>query len=217
MTTTTFSVLLALKETNKSMSKTLEHSEVGHHDHDEPVFYGVVAEYDSGDKLMEAAEKAREGGYTQMDAFSPFPIHGMSEAIGFKCHKVPLSIFGAACVGAVVGLSLQYYVSVIDYPLNVGGKPLFSWPSFIPVTYECTILLASLTAVFGMLAFNGFPKPYHPVFNTPNFDRATQDKFFLVLEDGEGFDAAKAESFLKGTGADNVTSVFADEAGAWSV
>ena len=178
--------------------------------------YGVVAEFNAPGDLIRAAEKATEAGFTQMDCFSPFPIHGLTDAMKFQDSKVPWTIFLAGCVGGCVGLSLQYYTAVIDYPMNVGGRPLFSWPSFIPVTYESTILCAGLAAVFGMLAFNGLPKPYHPVFSTPNFDRASQDKFFICLENHEGFDADKAESLLKSMNAKNVSRVNAEEAGAWA-
>ncbi len=187
-----------------------------HHHEDSDLLYGVCAEFNAPGDLIRAVEQAREAGFTQMDCFSPFPIHGLSDAMAFHDVKVPYAIFFAGCIGGIVGLSLQYYTAVIDYPMNVGGRPLFSWPSFIPVTYESTILCAGLAAVFGMLAFNGLPKPYHPVFSTPNFGRASQDKFFLCLENHPGFDANKAEEFLKSMNATQVSRVDAEEAGDWT-
>lgn len=203
------------------MAQTMDqHGHGAHHDghhHDEPILYGVVAEFGAPGDLIRAAERAKEAGFEKMDCFSPFPVHGLTEAMGFHDVKVPWAIFGAGVVGFFTGLGLQYYTAVIDYPMNVGGRPLFSWPSFIPVTYECTILFAALAAVFGMLAFNGFPKPYHPVFSTPGFDRASQDSFFICLENHDGFDADKAEDFLKGLEPKNVNRVMAEEEGNWSV
>ncbi|MBL8059205.1 MAG: DUF3341 domain-containing protein [Chthonomonas sp.] len=180
------------------------------------LLYGVCAEFNAPGDLIRAAEKAREAGFTEMDCFSPFPIHGLTDAMKFHDVKVPWTIFGAGFLGGLTGLALQYITSVYTYRHNVGGRPAFSWPSFIPVTYECTILCAGLAAVFGMAAFNGLPKPYHPVFSAPNFDRASQDKFFLCLENHDGFDAAKAEALLKSTNAVNVARVDAEEAGNWS-
>jgi hypothetical protein len=189
------------------------------HHEDESVLFGVVAEFDDPDDLMAAANAAREAGYVHMDAFSPFPIHGMPEAIGFHDVKVPWAIFGAGAAGLITGIVLQVWTSTVAYPMNVGGRPKISWPSFIPVAYECTILFAGLTAVLSVILFNGLPKPYHPVFNAPNFDRASQDKFFLSLEarDDHDFDTAKAEAFLNAQSAKNVTVVMADEAGEWAI
>ncbi len=192
------------------------HAEHGHHE-TEAILFGVCAEFAAPGDLIRAAEKAREAGFTRMDGFSPFPVHGLTDAMGFNDVKVPYSIFFAGIIGAVVGLGLQWYTAVIDYPMNVGGRPLFSWPSFIPVTYECTILFSALTAVFGMLAFNGFPKPYHPIFSAPNFGRASQDGFFLCLENGPDFDAQKAEELLTSLNAKNVSRVMADEEGNWTI
>lgn len=177
--------------------------------------FAVVAEFATPEELLAAAERARDAGY-KMDCYSPYPIHGLSEAMGFDCKKVPWSIFFGGIAGACAGLGLQAYVNMGAYPLNVGNRPLFSWPSFIPVTYECTILFASLTAVFGMIAFNSLPLPYHPIFNTPNFERCSQDRFFLGIELAEGdTEAADAEKFLKGLKPINVSVVFPDEEGSW--
>ncbi|MER3473338.1 MAG: DUF3341 domain-containing protein [Armatimonadota bacterium] len=170
--------------------------------------YGIIAEFESAEELLHAAKRAREAGYTQMDAYSPFPVHGLSEAIGFEDHKVPWTVFLAGVVGAIAGFSLQYYISVVDYPLNVGGRPFLSWPSFIPVTFETTVLFAAFGAFIGMLAFNGLPQPYHPVFNAPRFERASQDRFFLCIEAKDPlFDRTKTRQFLENLGARLVSEV----------
>jgi len=170
--------------------------------------YAVVAEFDTPEKLMAAAEAARKAGFKKMDAYSPFPIHGLSEAIGFKDVKVPFSVFAGGLCGSLFGYTLQYYVHVFDYPMNVGGKPLNSLPSMIPVTYEATILFSGLTAFFSMLAFNKLPKPYHSIFNTPNFERATQDRFFLAIESSDPYyDAEKVKAFLKEQSPLNISEV----------
>lgn len=180
------------------------------------LLYGVVVEFEKSKDLIEAAKLARARGYKNMDCYTPHPIHGLSEAMGFHEMKVPLMIFGGAVLGACVGLGLQVYTSVIDYPWNVGGRPNFSWPSFVPVTYECTILLAGLTAVFGTLALCGFPQPYHPIFGAENFERASQDRFFLCLENKGDFDVDQAYAFCKSLGGVNVSYCYADEEGNWS-
>ncbi len=169
------------------------------HDWSDPTgTYAVVAEFDTPEKCMHAAEAAREAGYSKLDAYSPFPIHGMSEAIGFHCNKVPFFIFAGGLLGCMTGLTLQWYTATIDYPLNVGGKPFNSLPSFMPVTFECTILFSAFTAVFGMLALNKLPKPYHSIFNTPNFGRASQDRFFLAVEhDDPNFNPSEIMEFLQ--------------------
>ncbi len=196
-------------------STTAGHGTHNSHHAEVDLLHGVVARFADADSLLAAANKAREAGYKHMDAYSPFPVHGLSDAIGFKDSKVPWAIFFAGCGGFMAGLGLQYYTAVIDYPMNVGGRPNFSWQSFVPVTYELTILVAGLTAVFGMLAFNGLPKPYHPIFNTKDFDRASQDGFFLCLENHADFDEKEAEKFLKGLKAMDVAPVYADEEGGY--
>ncbi|HEY7153546.1 MAG TPA: DUF3341 domain-containing protein, partial [Gemmataceae bacterium] len=129
-----------------------------------PGLYGLVAEFESPTALVQAARSAREAGYVKIDAFSPFPIEGLSEALGFRRTKMPLLILIGGIVGALSGFALQYYCAVISYKQNIGGRPPNSWPSWIPVTFELTILIASLTAVFGLLALCGLPMPYHPLF-----------------------------------------------------
>jgi hypothetical protein len=159
--------------------------------------YGIVAEFDTPEKLMEAAEQARHAGYRKMDAYTPFPVHGLSEAIGFHDVRMPWMIFAGGLLGAFIGYTLQWYTLSVDYPLNVGGKPLNSIPSFVPITFECTILFSALTAVFGMLALNRLPKPYHSIFNAPGFERASQDRFFLCIEAiDKQYNAAAIRDFL---------------------
>jgi Alternative complex III, ActD subunit len=144
--------------------------------------YGLMAEFDDANSLVEAARNAYEEGYRKMDAYSPFPIEALSEAIGFHKNRLPLLVLLGGIFGCVGGYALCYWVSVIDYPIVVGGKPYHSWPSFIPVTFETTVLVAALTAVLGMLALNGLPEPYHPVFNVQRFALASRDRFFLCIE-----------------------------------
>jgi hypothetical protein len=160
--------------------------------------YGLLAEFDTATEMVDAANKIREAGYTKTDAFSPFPLHEIDEALGIKRSILPYMVFCGGIIGLLSGLALQYYVHVIDYPLNVGGRPYFSLPSFIPPMFELTILLAAFTAVFGMLFLNGLPQPYHPVFNVPRFALATREKFFLIIE-GEDpkFDYEETRGFME--------------------
>jgi len=143
--------------------------------------YGTMAEFDSVNALVDAANRTREAGYKKIDAYSPFPVEGLAEAIGFHHDEVPLVVLIGALLGGLGGYLLQYWISVVSYPVNVGGKPYHSWPAFIVVTFEMTILFGGIFAVFGMLALNGLPMPYHPVFNVPRFAFATKDRFFLIV------------------------------------
>ncbi|RYG46249.1 DUF3341 domain-containing protein [bacterium] len=170
--------------------------------------YATVAEFETPEDLIEAADAARLAGFKKMDAYTPFPIHGLSDAIGFKSNAVPFLVFWGGLTGALVGYGLQYYVHVLDYPMNVGGKPLNSIPSMIPITYECTILFAGLTAFFSMIALNRLPKLYHSIFNTPNFDRASNDRFFLAIEAADpNYESGKVHDFLAQRGALSVVEV----------
>jgi len=170
--------------------------------------YGLMAEFDNPDELLGAAHRARAAGYRRMDAFTPMPIEGLAEAVGFEKTRLPLAVFIGGLCGCIGGFLLQYYPSVIDYPLNVAGKPFNSWPAFVPVTFELTILAAALTTVFGMLAMNGLPTPYHPVFNVPQFELASRNRFFLCIKARDPqFDGEKTKQFLEGLKAHAVYEV----------
>ena len=163
-----------------------------------PPIYGLLAEFDTPQDLVDACKQARQAGYRRMDAFTPYPIEAVAEAIGFHRNLLPLIVLIGGIVGCVGGFALQYWVSVIEYPITVAGKPNFTWPMFIPITFETTILAAALSAVFGMLALNGLPMPYHPVFNVPQFALASRDRFFLCLEATDPlFDRATTRQFLE--------------------
>lgn len=167
-----------------------------------------MAEFDSTTELVAAAEKVRDAGYTKTDAFSPFPIHEMDEALGIKRSILPYIVFAGGIAGLLAGLGLQYFTHVIDYPIIVGGRPHFSLPAFVPPAYEMTILLASFAAVLGMLLLNGLPKPYHPVFNVPRFNLASREKFFLVIErEDPRFDYEETRKFMEGLDPEEVFDV----------
>jgi hypothetical protein len=174
-----------------------------------PALYGVMVEFDNPTDLVNAARETYEAGYRRINGYSPFPIEELSEAIGFTHTSLPLLVLIGGIVGGLSGFFMQYWMEVIDYPLNVGGKPLNSWPAFVPITFECTVLFAALTAVFGMLALNKLPQPYHPVFNAPNFVLATRDSFFLVVEANDPkFNHGEVFNFLGSRGgAKNVADV----------
>ena len=163
-----------------------------------PIIYGVMAEFDNPEMLRDGAERAHAAGYRRMDAYSPFPVEGLAEVIGFKRTQLPLIVLIGGILGGIGGFYLQYWSSVIDYPLIVGGKPYNSWPAFIPVTFETTILGAALAAVLGMLGLNGLPMPYHPVFNVERFALASRDRFFLCIEAADPkFDLDNTVEFLR--------------------
>jgi len=143
--------------------------------------YGIMAEFDSASELVAAARKTHEAGYRKIDAYSPFPVEELAEAIGFHANRVPLVTLIGAITGGLTGYLMQYWMNAVNYPVMVGGKPPHSWPAFIPITFEMTILFGGISAVLGMLALNGLPMPYHPVFNVPRFAMATKDRFFLIV------------------------------------
>jgi ActD protein len=170
--------------------------------------YGLLAEFDSPEALLAATRRAFGEGFRRMDAYSPFPVEGLSEALGFHRTRVPLIVLIGGLIGCVGGFCLQYWAAVLDYPINVGGRPLNSWPSFIPITFELTILIAALFAFFGVLALNGLPMPYHPVFNVERFELASRNRFFLCIEAADSkFDPGGTRIFLEGTGARGVYEV----------
>jgi hypothetical protein len=162
--------------------------------------YGLMAEFDTADALVQAGRRAYAEGYRRLDAYSPFPIEALDEAIGIPHTILPWVVFFGGLFGGMAGYGLEYWTQVIEYPLIVGGKPFHSWPNFIPVWFETTVLGASLSAVIGMLALNGLPQPYHPVFNVPSFlERAQRDKFFLVIEARDPkFRLEDSRNFLSG-------------------
>ena len=170
--------------------------------------YGIMAEFDSPSDLVAAARRTYEAGYQKIDAYSPFPIEELAEAIGFHSNAVPLVVLIGGLIGCLSGYALQYWISVITYPINVGGRPLHSWPAFIVVTFEMTILFAGLAAVLGMLALNGLPMPYHPVFNVPRFAFATKDRFFLMIfSTNPKFNPVDTRRFLEGLSPRSISEV----------
>jgi ActD protein len=173
-----------------------------------PAIYGLMAEFEDPNELVAAAHRAYHEGYRVMDAYSPLPIEELHEAIGFHHTRLPLIVLIGGIVGCISGFLLQWWVHTTAYPVNVGGKPFNSWPAFIPITFECTILGAALAAVFGMLALNGLPQPYHPVFNVPRFALASRNRFFLCIEARDAkFDLGRTREFLETLGPREVTTV----------
>ena len=160
--------------------------------------YGLMAEFETPQALVDAAKRTHEAGYQKIDAYSPFPIEGLAEEIGFHRNAVPLVVLCGGITGGLTGYLMQWWMSVVSYPLNVGGKPVHSWPAFIVITFEMTVLFAGLSAVLGMLALNGLPMPYHPVFNVPRFSSASKDRFFLIVfSSDKKYDPAGTRSFLE--------------------
>ncbi len=173
--------------------------------------YGVMGEFATPEELIHAVEKVREAGYRRLDAYAPFPVEGLSEALGLKRNLVPFITLLGGLTGGLGGFYLQYWASAITYPLDIGGRPLNSWPAFIPVTFELTVLGAALSAVFGMLALNGLPQPNHPVFNVPRFTHASSDRFFVCIESRDPkFHLADTSRFLHSLHAHHVSEVSDD-------
>jgi hypothetical protein len=170
--------------------------------------YGLMAEFDSPSDLVAAAHRTHEAGYRKIDAYTPFPIEELAEAIGFHSNRVPLVVLIGGIIGGLSGYFLQYWVAVITYPTNIGGRPFHSWPAFIVVTFEMTILFAGVAAVFGMLALNGLPMPYHPVFHVPRFAFASKDRFFLIIFASDPkYSAQSARQFLEALGPRSISEV----------
>ncbi|MEE2658152.1 MAG: DUF3341 domain-containing protein [Candidatus Latescibacterota bacterium] len=175
--------------------------------HSEPA-YGLMAEFEEPEDLLSAARRTFSEGYRKIDAFSPLPIHGLAAAIGFPQTNIGVLTFIYGVIGGLTGYFLQYWVHVIDYPINIGGRPHHTGPMFIPVTFEMTILFAAVGTVISLLALNRLPQPYHPVFNAPGFERASQDRFFLCIEaDDPQYDASGTRSFLQSLDPVNVAEV----------
>ena len=170
--------------------------------------YALIAEFDNPEALVVAAHRAFAEGFRKMDAYSPFPVEGLAEALGFHRTRVPLIVLSGGILGCLGGFFLQYWLAVIDYPINVGGRPLNSWPSFIPVIFELTIFIVALSAFFGVLVLNGLPMPYHSVFNVERFELASRNRFFLLIEAADPrFDSAGTRRFLENIGSHGVYEV----------
>ena len=173
-----------------------------------PPIYGVMAEFNNPTSLVNAAREARARGYRKLDAYSPFPIEELSEALHLPKSKLPLIVLIGGILGGLTGYLMQYYVTVIYFPINVAGRPLHSWPMYIVITFELTILFAAISAVFGLLALCGLPMPYHPVFNVERFALASRSRFFLCIEARDPlFDRKATEEFLDSLDARRVTEV----------
>jgi ActD protein len=170
--------------------------------------YGLMAEFRTPEALLHAAERASQQGFKRMDAYTPFPIDGLAEAINLRSTRVPLIVLAGGVIGCLGGYFLQYWLAAVNYPLNVGGRPLNSWPAFIPVTFEMTILCAALAAFLGVLALNGLPMPYHPVFNVERFELASRNRFFLCIEARDpNFDRDTTQKFLESLNPEGVYPV----------
>jgi hypothetical protein len=170
--------------------------------------FGLLAEFVEPDALVEATSRIRDAGYRDFEAYAPMPVEGLANAVGFPRSRMPMVVLIGGIVGCLTGYGMQYYLMAIDYPLNIGGRPLNSWPSFIPVTFELTVLFAALAAVLGMLAMNGLPRPNHPLFAVPQFDRATQDRFFVCIRRTDPkFHEQTTREFLQRLGANEVIDV----------
>jgi hypothetical protein len=179
-----------------------------HSEPDAAAVYGLSAEFDSAQALLDAAAATTRAGYTRTDAYSPFPIHGLAEALDFHDRRISWIVLIGGIVGLCAGFGLEVYCQVISFPLNIGGRPMFSWVAFIPPAFETTILFGSFTAGISMAILNGLPRPYHPMFNVPRFSLASQDKFFLAIEAADPkFDLDDTRAFLTGLHAREVVTV----------
>ena len=170
--------------------------------------YGLIAEFDTAEQLLEAARHAWAAGYRRMDAYTPFPIDGLGDALGFRGNAIPFIGLTGGVVGALTGYLMQVWIHTSALPINVGGRPLLSWPSFVPVTFELAVLFSALSMLGGLFILNGHPEPYHPVFNVAEFARATRDRFFLCIQsDDPKFNVDDTRIFLQGVGAREVSDV----------
>jgi hypothetical protein len=167
-----------------------------------------MAEFESPGEILEATRRARQAGYRDMDAYTPYPVEGLADELGLPRTRVPFVVLVAGLTGAVVGFFMQWWTMAVDYPFNVGGRPGNSWPVFIPITFEVMVLVAAFAALLGMLFLNGLPRPHHPVFNVPQFARASQDRFFLCIEATDAhFDRERTRQFLMGLNPTEVMEV----------
>ena len=170
--------------------------------------YGLLAEFATPQDILRATRQSRQEGYTRMDAYTPYPVEGLAGELGLPRSRIPFVVLIAGLVGAGAGFFMQYYSMAVDYPFNVGGRPLNSWPVFIPIAFEVMVLVAGFAALLGMLFLNGLPQPYHPLFNVPEFARASQDRFFLCIEaEDPKFDQEATRKFLAGLNAGDVMEV----------
>jgi hypothetical protein len=170
---------------------------------------GLLAEFETAEALLRATRRAYAAGYRAMDAYSPFPVEGLTEALGWRTNAIPLIGFFGGLTGALTGIVMQYWIHAIALPINVGGRPLDSWPSFVPVTFELAVLFSALSMVTGLFILNGHPEPYHPVFNVLAFARASRDRFFLCIESHDpSFERDATRQFLEGVGASEVADVY---------
>jgi ActD protein len=173
-----------------------------------PPIWGLMAEFEGPTEVVEAARRVHEAGYEKVDAYSPYPIEELAEALGHHHSWLPLLVLLGGITGCIAGYALQFWSATIAYPMNIGGRPIHSWPAFIVPTFETTILFAAGTAVLGMLALNGLPEPYHPVFNVAQFARASKDRFFIVIEARDPkFDLDRTWIFLTSLGPRSVSEV----------
>lgn len=172
--------------------------------------YGLLAEYADASTLVAASRRVREEGYTVFDAYTPYPVAALDEAMAIQPTRIPMWVLLGALIGGVTAYGMQYYAAVIDYPWNVGGKPLHSWPAFIPITFELAVLGGALFGLIAMIVKNRLPEPYHPLFDVPAFDQASQHAFFLCIEASDPrFDREQTRQFLQALGAKEVTEVVA--------
>lgn len=170
--------------------------------------FGVMAEFSTVGDLVKAIESVRKAGYSKLDAYTPFPSEEVEHALHLSPSILPYIVFGAGCTGGTLGYLMQYWMLAVDYPVNIGGRPLNSWAYFIPITFEATVLFAAFTAAFGMILLNGLPMPYHPVFNWDRFASATSDKFFLaVMAEDPKYNRTEIEQVLSGLGAVSTSEV----------
>jgi hypothetical protein len=171
--------------------------------------FGVIAQFSEAEEILKAAKDARDSGFTKLEAYTPYHVEGLVDILGTRDDRVPWIVFICGISGAILGFLLQVYVAVIDYPMNVGGRPDLSWPSFIPVTFECGILAAALGGLLGMLFLNGLPRPHHPLFDVDGFEQVSKDKFYLCVESNDpNFDVSRVKDFFQKVGAEDVKEVF---------